>query len=520
MNKRILGALLSLFFITTSLPIAHAVDMPLLVWERGKEQNIVLGGATPQAGWQIKLVRMGSTPVAFQPSSRNSKGFLVYSARLPDDLPLAEYSVYVFGDGSPNGSQVAQVKVVEQINYSIAQIPRDLALILLTLIFLFTTLSTARSAKYRYLSFLKQKTLIESETLLLNKSLPRIAYRPYLLRNGAKRTLRPSIFRFLILHDDTFLHKLSPVAWALLPIFAILIGIQGGLSSHGPAVNIPLYAMVLISIVGIVDSYSGIFAASGFAIGQIIIGQAMSLRAVIILGVLALGWIFPGMGGRFLYFTGQKDFPGLRAKTYKGFRDFFLLLTTSTVVGIFFFTTQILADSLALHARRPHPVNLSITIGVIFGIKALVHQQLDSHISQGPNSNLLVLERFQVITLISPAWIIAIGTSTLFTAYIWALSWGIAILSSTLITFLFASLMVKLDFPRIPLLAKWERNVYIESGVVTLGSLWLFTYVSSLPYQISVKSEILMTMGFLLPLLHVIVSSFREASHQAEQHIA
>lgn len=521
MNKKVLAALLSLFFLITSLPIANAMDIPLLVWERGKEQNIVLGGASPQANWQIKLVKQGANPVNFQPSSRNGKGFLVYSANLPANLPLGDYTVYVFGNESTTGSLVAQVRVTAMTRYSVTQIPKDLALILLVLIFLITMLSTARSTKYAHLSFVRQKTLVESETLLFNKSLPRFAYRPYLLRSQADKTLKPSIFRFLIFYDDTFTHKISPLLWSLFPIVGLLVGIQGGLSTHHSSLAIPAASMIAISAIGILDSYSGVFAASGFAIGQIVMGETLNIRAVMVLGALAIGWVFTSLTGNFLYLTGRKDFPGPAMKNVMGIKDFFLLFTTSCTVGTFFFSTQLLAESISLTTSGGHPflIRLSVAIGLIFGLKALLHQLLDSRIARGPHSDSLITEEFHVIALISPVWVATVAFSTFFTAYIWAQSWAIAVTTSFLLTALFGSLMVRFRPLHIPFLAKWERNVYIESGLVTFASLWIFTYVSSMPYQILVKSEILMTMGFLLPLLHIILSSLHEVSLAAEKAI-
>jgi hypothetical protein len=40
-----------------SIPQASAADVPLLTWERGKEQNIVLGGGAITNNWQIVLVQ-------------------------------------------------------------------------------------------------------------------------------------------------------------------------------------------------------------------------------------------------------------------------------------------------------------------------------------------------------------------------------------------------------------------------------------------------------------------------------
>jgi hypothetical protein len=151
-------------------PVAHAVDIPLLTWERGKEQNVVVGGATAEDSMQVKLLRPGSPQIMMKPSSRNKQGFLVYSATLPPDLPLGEYTVYVFGNGNASGSQVAQVEVIALTRYSITEIPMDLVFLFLTLIFIITALTVTRSGARAHLAYMRQRTLVENETLLFSKS--------------------------------------------------------------------------------------------------------------------------------------------------------------------------------------------------------------------------------------------------------------------------------------------------------------------------------------------------------------
>ena len=57
MLNRFISFTLALVALFISVPVASgASDIPLLSWERGKEQNIVLGGYTNQSDWLIQLV--------------------------------------------------------------------------------------------------------------------------------------------------------------------------------------------------------------------------------------------------------------------------------------------------------------------------------------------------------------------------------------------------------------------------------------------------------------------------------
>ena len=176
MIKRILSSLLTALFLFSFVSVAQAVDIPLLTWERGKEQNVVVGGATAEDSMQVKLLRPGSPQIMMRPSAINNRGFLVYSANLPPDLPLGEYTVYVFGNGNASGSQVAQVEVIALTRYSITEIPMDLVFLFLTLIFIITALTVTRSGDRAHLAYMRQRTLIENESLLFSKSVPRVIY--------------------------------------------------------------------------------------------------------------------------------------------------------------------------------------------------------------------------------------------------------------------------------------------------------------------------------------------------------
>ena len=85
---------------------ASALDIPLLTWERGKEQNLVLGGNVENE-WKIELVNEANEKVLdFKESEISANGFRVYSVSIPNDFPVGAYAVRATGIGIP-GSIVA-----------------------------------------------------------------------------------------------------------------------------------------------------------------------------------------------------------------------------------------------------------------------------------------------------------------------------------------------------------------------------------------------------------------------------
>ena len=192
---------------------AQAADIPLLTWERGRIQEVVLGGGAVQNNWTVQLEGMGITPIAFSKSNANGDGYVVFSANLPKDLPLGGYSVVTSGKGSPS-TVVAGVNVVEQVAYNVTNVPIDLTWIIAIFVFLTTVLSTLRARKYAYFKFDSTQP-IEENLPTSNKLLDQISNLPYIWRLRTISRQRTSLIRFLILREGELIHRASKQLYAL-----------------------------------------------------------------------------------------------------------------------------------------------------------------------------------------------------------------------------------------------------------------------------------------------------------------
>jgi hypothetical protein len=111
MRVKFFASLLVAISLGFSIPQASAADVPLLTWERGKEQNIVLGGGAITNNWQIVLIQKDKVVLQFSKSRINKEGFVVYSATIPNSLPDGRYTVQTNSENSPK-SIVAGVNLV------------------------------------------------------------------------------------------------------------------------------------------------------------------------------------------------------------------------------------------------------------------------------------------------------------------------------------------------------------------------------------------------------------------------
>ena len=101
----------SWFLLTTFgfLSAASADTNPTLLWERGRQQSVTLGGNTSDQLWSITLVGNSDRTLTFSKSSSNASGYLVYSVYIPADFPVGNYQVKIAG--TAKSSTVANVYI-------------------------------------------------------------------------------------------------------------------------------------------------------------------------------------------------------------------------------------------------------------------------------------------------------------------------------------------------------------------------------------------------------------------------
>jgi len=285
LNKLFASILLA--FTVLSMAPANAQDIPVLSWEKGKEHSIVLGGNSQVKDWKIQLTSTTGQTLDFRQSKLDPKGYVVFSVQIPDSFESGIYTVVTTGvNVSPK--IVAGVKVVNLSDYNLIQVPTKLILILLTLVFLISTLSMMRMQKYERIEYLRAKPV---------EQLPGMFNYFAKFRVGAVEELHKSLFKFQLIREGELLHKLSPITWASLPIATIFLGAYIGLNGQlilGISL-IPFALYALAAIIGVTDPFSGFTAALGFAFAQSITGNVTSVRSVMSLVAVGIGWVAPGI---------------------------------------------------------------------------------------------------------------------------------------------------------------------------------------------------------------------------------
>ena len=501
LNKLFAGLLI--VFTTLSMAPAHAEDIPVLTWEKGKEHNIVLGGNSQVKNWKIQLTSTTGETLDFKQSKLDPKGYVVFSVQIPDSYASGVYTVVTTGVDVPE-KIVAGVKIVALSDYNLIQIPTKLILILLTLIFLVSTLSIMRMQKYERIEYLRAKPV---------EQLPGIFNLFAKFRMGAIAELHKSLFKFQLVREGELIHKLSPITWATLPFATALlggyIGLNGELILGVSLIPFALYA--LAAIIGVIDPFSGFTAAIGFAFAQSISGNVTSVRSVMSLVAVGIGWVAPGILSSLYQDILNKD-------NYFHFAKKFVPdLVASVIGGLIFLVAQLLTnsfvDQVAPIAVSTYLIPMILSVVIFARINLYRYLVKDLH-QTGENYQVRILVLPRVL---SPRTITFAGLYLAGTVYVWTQSLQFAVVSSILLSTPLALLMVRFDSPVIKAFKNAQRYILIEIVVIATISFISFFYIQSLPLEVTAKGKLLILSTAIILFIHGFFSSVFDSSSRADQ---
>lgn len=127
------GCLAILLVLLLAPAKAKALEIPVLTWENGKSQSVVLGGETAGLSWDLYLQGKGVEPLTFSRSRASDADFYVFTVALSRDLSPGAYNI-VSQDTRGESTVLAGVQVVDRFSYDILEVPIDLHFVLLLFI--------------------------------------------------------------------------------------------------------------------------------------------------------------------------------------------------------------------------------------------------------------------------------------------------------------------------------------------------------------------------------------------------
>jgi len=499
MRNKVAAALLSGFFLFLNLPTSSGADVPVLTWERGKEHNIILGGSNAQS-WEIIFHQPNGRDLSFSKSQSNNRGFVVFSVVIPQHFPLDSYLVETV-DKQGKSNVVAGVRLIELKSYNVSQIPTKLITLLLALIFIVSSLSVLRLEKFQKIEYIKEKHSVQ---------LPNLFARLYDLRKNSVESIRKSLFKFLITREGEMLHKISPLAWAIVPIVTLVLGVYVGVSTRvsGGISHVSVALFVLMALIGIFDPYSGFMGAVGIAFAQAVIGNVSGLKSI--MGLLAVGLAFVGPG----IFSSLYRNMLLKESYFSRFAFIFDEIIPSAIGAVVFVVAELLTNSFTNHIGEFGIDRFYIPLAVGFFIFIRIRLEIfvfrNIHIGG---------ESYQIRTLTLPRMISprTVALAVLYFSgviYSWTESISFAISTSFILGIPLALLLVRFEAPRLKVLSNLNRKLLIEPIVLCAIAFFAFIEIRTLPYDVNQKGRYFILFTAIILIAHAIFSSISDTSRR------
>jgi hypothetical protein len=503
--KLIALTLIALFFAPTA---AQAFDIPLLTWERGRDQQVVLGGGAYTQSWTVTLEGNGAEPLEFSSSEKNEAGYVVYSLNIPADFPLGPYSIVTIGKGSPR-TVVAGVNLIEQTTNTVAYKLFDLTLILAIFVFLTGIVSTIRARKYQYIPFRSAQVLPRITDPIYEDEenfWDRLEAAPYRVRVQSLISLRPSLMRFLLIREGELAHRLSKPFYGLSPFIGLAAGAVASIevSRNTNLASTPMTIFIIVAAIGIFDAFAGVAATLGFWAVQLATGNVTSFRDVLIALAIGIAWVGPSLFAALLRETINRDFkaPSIRGEDPIKFVG---VIGSSLVGAAVFYLGQVLVNSVLYVDYQVREVTWT-HVGIIAGM-LLVRGFADGYILESKQPAETRDESFFVARVSSPLTALLITAVTFAFTYIWTES----AVNSFFVAVLFALpyFLIFIRFNKISVIktGRIQRNILLESAVISAVTFVVFRQISMKPLLSDQRANLLLLLAGVAPVIHAIYSA-------------
>ena len=515
----LISVIIALF---TAIPIsdAVAVDVPLLTWERGRIQQVVVGGGAVENNWEMTLEGMDISPLSFKRSNEASAGYAVFTVQLPNDLPIGGYTVVSTGTRSPR-TVVAGINVIESLSYQITAVPNDLTKVLVIFVFLTALITTLRSRKYANYSFPSTQNVdITNPYLLDEKLINRIKNFAYRWRIRTLANLPTSLFRYQIIREGELAHRLSKPLYAFLPVIGFLAGLvvtnesqkAGGVGSVGVAI------FIAVGVIGAFDALSGMTATLGFWLSQILVGNIASIRDVMIIVSVSIAWIAPALFSSLIREAVDLDLKKLLRVEIGFYGRLLGVLTSAIFGGLLFLFGQVLLNSVLMNFTETRNVSLlAISLVVIALIlKAVLDEVLVLSKEHTSTKGIVRDEKITIARVSSPQTAFAVLITSFSFAYIWTQSAQKSAISALLFAAPYFLVFIRVGRLNFKLIGKGRRYILVEPILVAALTLIIYSQISSVPLFADTKAELFLILAALPALLHGIYGLFCDSAEQRE----
>ena len=506
--RRLKVIALALIALLLSPVAASAFDIPLLTWERGREQQVVLGGGAYTQKWVVTLEGNGVEAKTFSASAKNDAGYVVYSLFIPNDLPTGAYSIVTNGEGSPR-TVVAGINLIEAQTKTVTSSLFDLTLIIAIFIFLTGIVSTIRARKYTYIPLQSTQVLPRLTDPIFDEEpnfWDRLEESPYRIRVQSLIALRPSLLRFLLIREGEVAHRISKNLYGLSPLVGLIAGAIAAIEvgrNNGLAAT-PMTIFIIVAAIAIADAFAGVAATLGFWAIQLATGNITSFRDFLIAIAVGIAWVGPSLFAALLRETINRDFEPKSARGADPVK-FLGVLGSSLVGGAVFYLGHALINSVIYTESQER--SLTIIHVAIVSAMLLVRGFVDGVILERDTDLPTRDESFIISRLRSPITAFFVFVMIFAFVYLWTSAAGSAFFVAILFSLPYFLIFVR--FNRISRLntSRVPRNILLESAVISAIAFVIFKQISMKPLLLDQRANLLLMLTAVAPVIHSIYSA-------------
>lgn len=451
---------------------AAAEEIPVLVWESGQTQNIVLGKGDSQTAWEIHLKSMTGKKYKLSKSVANRGNFEVFTINLPDDFPKGGYVVEA-SDGDKFIKQVAGVQILEGSSKEVTKVPFDLFIILSGLSLFFFYLTQIKIIG-------KIKVLASSNFDIESNSKVDI---PFRLKNAMQAGKSTSLIKALAIDATGFDIRFKRVS-IIAGLFSLgLISWLQFSTSNWMAANSMLILAALV--IGNTFFTYGL-VLSGLAISYLLLNitSAKTMAEIISFFVICVIFFLPSLYNQFL----KKLFDAKDGNTSIHFSRANLL--SALFAAFSGFQLFVLFESLTTNVLSPG-FNKEL-LGVLLFVIFLLKNYLISAESE-------INSDFEVVRAIGPAWSVGLGILISLIVYIWTTNLMISIVALLSVLIILATNWLKVD--SIQKLSLPYLDLYFGSILIAVILSAVYLSTQALPLDVVNRSHLAIILIFPFDLL-------------------
>jgi hypothetical protein len=503
--KVIALALIALVFAPTA---AQAFDIPLLTWERGREQQVVLGGGAYTQSWTVTLEGNGVAPLTFTSSEKNAAGYVVYSLKIPADLPIGAYSIVTIGKGSPR-TVVAGVNLIEAQTRTVASNLFDLTLIIAIFVFLTGIVSTIRARKYQFIPFASAQVLPRLTDPILDGEenfWDRLESAPYRVRVQSLISLRPSLMRFLLIREGEVSHRINKNLYGLMPLVGLIAGAVAGIEvgRNGGLATTPMTIFIIVAAIAIFDAFAGVAATLGYWAMQLFSGNITSFRDVLIALAVGIAWVGPSLFAALLRETINRDFVSRQIGGTDPIK--FLGVIGSSIVGagVFYFGHALVNSVIYTESNLRA---LTLVHVLIVGAMLIIRGFADGVVLNENRPAETRDESFFIARVSSPFTALIVLALVFAFVYIWTESASRGALVAVIFALPYFLIFIRFNKLSFIKTDRLPRNIVLESAVIAGIAFIVFRQISLKPLLLDQRAGLLLLLTGVAPVIHSIYSA-------------